>query len=415
MKLSIKIIFLPLLFSFGIGQNIKPLYFNKFLAISTEKILGTASGELIIKDFRGDISIQGQASDQVVVMRKTYLTANSKEKAEYLLKKVNVNINKEENEVGTSTIIVNGFLGIKQHLKDSLLISVPKLSSVAVQSCCGNINLIAVQGEINVSIDCGDIHLEDLSGKVIAHTSSGDVKGNHISGSVSVSGGNIEFQNVKGELIGEASNGNIVGANIQGSLTVKTLAGNIDLYQVTGQDIYGATSSGNVIARHIEAKSNIDFHSDNGDLDLDYLTGNLEASTSNGHIELDDVRGVATVWTSIGEIYAKMIRSTFNGRTSVGNIFINKVWDREYEDHEINLKTSAGDIELLLPNDFPANFRLNVLYPSSLPSEAIISDFPLYITAGQGFSKAKGRNQTGIYSVTLESAVGTIKVMSKQK
>ena len=31
-------------------------------------------------------------------MRKTYLSANSKEKAEYLLKKVNVNINKEESE-----------------------------------------------------------------------------------------------------------------------------------------------------------------------------------------------------------------------------------------------------------------------------------------------------------------------------
>ncbi len=85
------------------GQQFEQLVYNKFLATTTKTFESTATGELVIKDFRGDISISGHSAKEVRIVRKTYLIVNSEEKAERLLKRAKVTFRSEATEQLLST------------------------------------------------------------------------------------------------------------------------------------------------------------------------------------------------------------------------------------------------------------------------------------------------------------------------
>ena len=394
------------------GQQFEQLVYNKFLATTTKTFESTATGELVIKDFRGDISISGHSAKEVRIVRKTYLIVNSEEKAERLLKRAKVTFRSEATEDDAKTVIVDGFPDRIRRLGDNLEITVPTVFSLAVKSRGGDLDLDSVQGEIDISTSGGDIDLRDLSGKITAHTSGGDVEGIGISGrvSVSTSGGSIEFEDLKGELNGRTSGGDVRGEQIQGSVTLKTSGGEIELYDVVGREIYGQTSGGDVTARELIAETTIDLHTSGGDIDLEDITGDLEASTSGGDIDMENVRGSVKVWTSGGEIEAELVHGAFDGRTSAGDITLSKIWDRQYEDHDIDVKTSVGSIELTLPENFPADFDLRVLSPGRNPGEAILSDFPLMISASRNISRGEGTAGDGRFDVRVEASMGSIRI-----
>tara|TARA_Y100000590_G_scaffold468916_1_gene653817 strand:+ start:12092 stop:13342 length:1251 start_codon:yes stop_codon:yes gene_type:complete len=403
---------LPCLF----GQKFEKLAYNKYLVTSIQTLESTIHGGLIIKNFRGDITVSGDVAQEVRIIRRSYLNVNSTENAERLLKKVGVTITAESTDDNAKSIIVESLNNKTRHLSDNLEITVPNIFSVAIQNRGGDLNIDQVQGEIDIATSGGDIDLKSLSGKITAHTSGGNVEGIDISGrvSVSTSGGSIEFEGLKGELKGETHGGDVKGEKIQGSVTLKTSGGEIDLYDVVGREIYGQTNAGDVIAREIIATSTIDFHTNVGNIDLEDITGDLEASTSGGDIEIKHVRGSVKVWTSGGEIDAELVRGAFDGRTSAGNITLSKIWDRQYEDHEIDVKTSAGDIDLTLPKDFPADLDLRVLSLDRDPGGAILSDFPVTISSSRNMSKGKGRSGDGRFDVHMEASVGTIKVRQEK-
>lgn len=405
-----------LIFSFIYGQEIRQVAYNKYVATSTKTFEATSPGELVIKSFRGDIVINGQSANEVTILRETYLIVKSEEKAERLLDEARMTMQTTEGEAGATVVILEGPTHRIRHVSDNLSISVPHTFSVASRSHGGDIDMRGVQGEIDVSTSGGDIDLEDLSGKITAHTSGGDVEGTGIGGrvTISTSGGSIEFEDVRGELNGKTSGGDVTVENVQGSVTLKTSGGEIELYDVVGREIFGHTSGGDVTARDLVAETTIDLHTSGGDIDLEEISGDLEASTSGGDIEIVDVRGSVKVWTSGGEIEAEQVRGSFDGRTSAGDISLSKIWDQQYEDHQIDVKTSVGDIELILPRDFPADFSLRVLSPGRDPGEAILSDFPLDITASRNVSRAEGIVEDGRFDVRIEASMGTIRIKQEK-
>ncbi|MEE2876561.1 MAG: DUF4097 family beta strand repeat-containing protein [Candidatus Neomarinimicrobiota bacterium] len=398
------------------AQEIDQLAYNKYVVTSVQTLDATSPSELIIKDFRGDIWIKSGLSEAVTVVRKTYLTVKSKERAHHLLQKTKLAILAEASGEGVTTIVVKSSPERIRNLEDNLEITVPKIFSIAVDSRGGDLNLVSVQGEMDISTSGGDIDLRDLSGKITAHTDGGDIEGVQISGrvSVSASGGSIKFEDLNGELSGKTSGGDVRGEKIQGSVTLKTSGGEIELYDVVGREIYGQTSGGDVTARELVAQTTIDLHTDGGNIDLEDITGQLEASTSGGDIEIKNVRGGVKVWTSHGEIEAHLVRGAFDGRTSSGNITLSKIWDQQYEDHDIDVKTSAGNIELTLPSDFPADFGLRVISPGRDPSEAILSHFPLIISASRNASRGDGTVGDGRFDLRMEASMGTIKIKQEK-
>ena len=382
------------------AQDLRQLSYNKYEVTSSYTFRASSAGELIVKNFRGDITVTGKSNNAVIIVNETNIKANSEKRAWNLYQEAKVTVNQTEDETGKIVIIVEGKTKWRRQINDNLGSTVPQGFSVTLDCRGGNIALASLQGGMDISTSGGDINLKSLTGKMIAHTSGGDMEGDNLSGRVSArtSGGSLQFSDVKGELNATTSGGDIEAENIQGSTSLKTSGGDINLYDLVGREIFARTSGGEITARELIAETTIDLHTGGGDLDLQDITGDLEASTSGGNINIMDVRGETKVWTSGGEINAEVVHGAFDGRTSGGDISLSKIWDRQYEDHEIDVKTSGGDIVLTLPEDFPASFRLRVLSPGRKPGEVILSDFPMEISASQAVTRGEGSISLGIGS-----------------
>ena len=147
---------------------------------------------------------------------------------------------------------------------------------------------------------------------------------------------------------------------------------------------------------------------------MDHIKGEVDASTSGGNIEMDDMTGSVVVWTSAGSIEGNDIFGSLDVKTQVGDIIIYKLWDKNLDNHEIHLKTSRGDIELTLPQDFPGDFSARSITPDVRTHESINSEFELNITATPTMSRARGTTGEGLYRVELEANMGAITISMEE-
>lgn len=186
------------------------------------------------------------------------------------------------------------------------------------------------------------------------------------------------------------------------------------MVDVVGREISATTSGGDITVTDLTANTTIDLHTAGGNVEMELMDGDIEASTSGGDIDMEEIRGTAKVWTSAGSITATAILGALDARTSAGDIVVEKIWERALEDHEIDLTTSVGDIDLTLPRGFSARFSLRTISPGGRPSEAIVSDFPLDITASRSVARASGTNGDGKFLVQLEASIGGITISWKE-
>ena len=397
------------------AQDLRQLSYNKYKVTSSYTFkASSAGGELIVKNFRGYITVTGKSNNAVTIVNQTNIKANSEKRAWNLYQEAKITVNQTEDETGKTVIIVDGKTG-RRRINDNLVITVPQVFSVALDCRGGNIALASLRGEMDISTSGGDINLRDLTGKITTLTSGGDIEGGNLSGRVSAmtSGGNLHLSDLKGELNATISGGDIEAENIQGSISLETSDGNIDLYDLVGREIFAHTNGGEITAHELIAETTIDLHTSGGELYLEDITGDLEASTSGGNIDIMNMRGETKVWTSGGEINAEEINGAFDGRTSGGDISLSKIWNRLYEDHEIYVKTSGGNIVLTLPEDFPASFQLRVSSPGRKPGEVILSDFPMEISASQAVTRGEGDINGGKFNINVETSMGTIRIKRK--
>ena len=404
-----------ILIPWAYSQEIKQISYNKFLATSIKKFNTSSSGKLVIKDFNGNIAILGNAKNKLLVKRKTFINVFSKEKAQSIVKH-SMSIKDSEEENGITTIFMESIIDKINRLNDNLEINLPNTFSIAIRNNTGNLSILSIQGEINISNGCGNIDLKNLSGKFSILSSDGNVTGSHISGNVSIASenGSIQLEYLQGTLNAKTSAGDIKAENIKGNVTAKTYNGAIDLFNISGQKIYVQTNNGDLRAKEILGKNTIDLHAHEGNIFLENLDGNLETSTSIGEISLRNIKGNTKVWNTNGNIDAYYIFGSFSGKSSLGDISLTKLWGQLNNEHQINLKTSSGNIDILLPNDFPANFTVHVRDPGRRLGERIISDFPLSIKVKPGISIAKGENNNGLYNINLETNRGFIYIKSSK-
>jgi DUF4097 and DUF4098 domain-containing protein YvlB len=84
----------------------------------------------------------------------------------------------------------------------------------------------------------------------------------------------------------------------------------------------------------------LDLHTSGGRIEVQEVTGQVEASTSGGNIELNQVAGEIEVETSGGTIKAREIRGDFAGQTSGGSIHVSEV------NGNVEVETSGGSIRI---------------------------------------------------------------------
>ncbi|MBL9127382.1 MAG: DUF4097 family beta strand repeat protein [Verrucomicrobiales bacterium] len=198
-----------------------------------------------------------------------------------------------------------------------------------------------------------------------AQTAGGAVHANGLKGDVAVrtSGGSLRLENIVGPVSGKTSGGSIHGLHLDGRVDLTTSGGSIDIEGVVGGPTKVSTSGGSIR--------------------LAGMASPIEARTAGGSIRLETSVGPVVAGTSGGSVDAVMTAPP---------------------KHDIELRSSAGGIALVLPSD--AAFDLD----ASTSAGSVSSDFRAGPAKPGNRSSLVGPVNGGGPRVKLRTSAGSIRV-----
>lgn len=171
-------------------------------------------------------------------------------------------------------------------------------------------------------------------------------------------------------------------------------SGNIQISDITGDDIYINSSSGTVSGMDLVGDVGIVLSS--GRINLQRVDGNVEAEASSGEIKLSDVDGQVNAVVSSGKIDLQRVLVLGKGHLSSGQLVANATGLGP----DTDLKASSGNIYI--------------------QTGSRLADFNFNITAGSGFvrvgdSQSSGSlviNNGSIHTVRGEVGSGKIEIVN---
>jgi DUF4097 and DUF4098 domain-containing protein YvlB len=261
----------------------------------------------------GDIHVSSSHDSTVKVVAKEHIRAGSDADADELLKKLDLRIEQNGNEVVATASYENsmGFhFGSWPPVQVDFYITVPVDASADLKTSGGN------------------VIVGDLSGELHAHTSGGDVKLGSIGGEVdaSTSGGNVDLVEGSSSVRLTTSGGNISVDRVAGPATLKTSGGDIRVDSVGGY-LDANTSGGDIKAGFAgELKGDCALSTSGGEVKVIVGKGvgfHLDAETSGGDVEASGL----TITIDHGGMGRSSLAGQVNGggprlklRSSGGNI-----------------------------------------------------------------------------------------------
>ncbi len=215
----------------------------------------------------GDIVIKAGAGDQVRVIAKQTIRASNDAEADELLKKLELTIAQEGNDVIATSKYASKIGGVSFGIWPPV--------SVAFE--------VTVPASFNVELKTSgdDIVCRDLQGRATANTSGGDVMLGHISGEVRVhtSGGDIMLEQATGPAKLHTSGGDIRVGAVLNTLNASTSGGDVSAKFTGGlKDESSLTTSGGDIRAVVDdnAAFQLDASTSGGDVEADHLTLTIE-------------------------------------------------------------------------------------------------------------------------------------------
>lgn len=149
-----------------------------------EKQIDFRSGGLIdIRNTNGSIEVEGWEKDFVVIKAEKRAQASGKHRAERLLKEIQIEINRDNDEITIVTHLPRnqsrGFLdwifGGGGSCSVSYHLFVPRQSNLEVKTTNGAISAAVIEGKLNFRTTNGKIRGKELAGRVNAHTTNGSI------------------------------------------------------------------------------------------------------------------------------------------------------------------------------------------------------------------------------------------------
>ncbi len=366
---------------------------------------GKESRALIIKDIIGEIIIEGKETYKVNIVEELKIRSSSERKARKYYEENETEITKS---TSGNIIKIDGGNYRSSRIEFKYTITIPSEFNLNIMITAGDIQIANVLGEVGILTSGGDIELSSISGKIAAKTAGGDVDVKDLEGNIdlSTSGGDIEVRYSQGQISAKTSGGDITVYRMDGNVHVNTSGGSIDFSNINGQNIVGITSGGDINAEDIQG--NIELRTSGGDLTVEDVDGNFYGKTSGGDIDLESVNGHVEIFTNAGSIHGFDLGGSVQAEASNGDIEINKIWNYKLNRHDIDLITSHGDIELNIPQEFPAIINARISGHNS--DYEIESDLPFSITTD--FNDIYGHyvNDIGTYSIELQTTNGDINI-----
>ncbi|HIA29466.1 MAG TPA: hypothetical protein EYN81_04220 [Candidatus Marinimicrobia bacterium] len=366
------------------AQEITREAYNRFRITSSYSINSVGLEHLTLEKINGDIALNSDNQKQIFIQETMAINAVTEENALSLYLDAKAVLESSGNEVH-----LTGQNLPHEILESNYRIILPPNFEIMADLTSGTISVDGFSGALLIMTKLGDISLSKISSRTIASTLAGDLYCNNISGNTtfSTTAGNIKAEAIKGDL------------DVSGE-------GTITIDNVYGRTISVHTRDGDITVGNVNGETQL--KTLKGDILVENLEGNLDLFSSNGDLSLRNINGDILGWTKNGGIIGQQLAGCFNFETVSGDILIQKSWDGSVSGHTIDATTNAGNIFLELPEEFPADFRVEVNNPEVAPDEAIISDFPLYIEATKisavGTSEVPGKP----LKVNLSSSFGKV-------
>jgi hypothetical protein len=353
------------------------------------------NGNLELRTGSGDIQINSWKEEDIDIKEYLIMDVYTEKEAEEIRENEEKGFKKTGNSVK--------FVSEKRwkRIKRNFEILVPAKCNLNIFTSAGDISVEKVSGHFKGLTSGGDIELENITGNVDAKTSGGDLEFTEINGKITAltSGGDVQLSGVYGETDIKTSGGDIEIFNAGANVTTSTSGGDIEVMNVKG-DLTALTSGGDVEISHIQG--NLIAKTSGGDIDIKDCFGDKNVvHTSGGDVNLLNIHGKLTANTSGGDISGKNFKShievkTFGGdinlydvqnktaaTTSGGDIHLAMTLEDFSIPHGLDLKTSGGDITIILPEKLPATINAEIHMDSFKHySERydIYCDFPLIKT-----------------------------------
>lgn len=169
----------------------------------------------------------------------------------------------------------------------------------------------------------------------------------------------------------------------------------------------------------VPANFSLDLESDNGEIGVQDVEGNVQADTDNGKVEVTNLGGDADLKTDNGLIKASQVNGGITAKTSNGVVHIDDVGGdvhAQTDNGKVSIqspqlagnweaKTSLGEIEVAFPETSDATIE------AETDVGEISSDFTLNQSSDDVVGgTSKGKIGNGTYSVRLKTDAGSIKI-----
>lgn len=389
-------------------------------------------GRLHMHDISGDVTIRSWDKPEVYILERRRMDVFTREEAEEALKRAQAGYR----QVG-NTVEVDGSEFHRRWTESSFAVQVPARFDVEVATSGGNLSLVSVHGAIKLKTAGGDITMRDTGGEAQLSTSGGDivVEGNDgmltavtAGGDISArrisqraklttSGGDIESHEIGGTVEASTAGGDITVSDCKGHVTVKTSGGDILLTNVGGE-VEASTAGGDIEVR--TSTGAVKASTSGGDVDLYDIGGPIIAKTAGGDIKSRGVKGGVQARTSGGDIDLRAVEGFLEASTAGGDLY-GEMTLRDFSmAHHVRMKTSGGQVTLVIPQDLPATVRAVLkITERARDKYQIISDFPLTIKeeSGEGWGRriekvirATGDLNGGGDSIEIETTNGNIRI-----
>ncbi len=149
----------------------------------------------------------------------------------------------------------------------------------------------------------------------------------------------------------------------------------------------------------VPARSRLDLHTNNDDILVSGVSGNVRLATANGDLKINGGQGQLQLQTNNGEIQVEAQEAVINAETANGNV----IFKGTLAASEQSFVTDNGSIEITLPAN--TGFRLN----AETHNGRVLTDFSIS-ESGPGRAEVLkgivGENPT--ISITAESSNGSI-------
>lgn len=315
----------------------------------------------------GNVEIVAADTDRIVVdVDKTVIAENEAEAArlakEFVVYsivgdgsryQVISNYNRDENRVRG------------RRFKTSLVVKVPKRSSITLDNRNGNVDLSGLTGDQRITNAFGNVTLSGVSGTVDISNKNANVTVRDIGGATKIFNefGNVEARTIVGALELRHRNGNVEVEGVKGDSKVSSSFGSLDV-----KDIDGAL---NVSAR-------------NTSVEVLRVTNDVEVDNQFQSVRLEGIKGSATV-------------SNRNGNVDI-----------RYDEpplKNIQVNSQFGDVTVAVPASSAFSIDARTRYAS------VSSDFPeLKQDDNQGRSSITGRVGTGGPDIRIDNRNGSIRI-----